>query len=70
MVTFTDNSIMAFGLHKGKALANVPASYLLYLRNQPTWDRTSPLGRYIEDNLKVLETQKKNDDRNDSYLKR
>jgi len=29
----TDNDIMPFGKHKGKAMCNVPAAYLLWLLN-------------------------------------
>lgn len=31
---FEDNDLMPFGKHKGKAMANVPADYLLWLNDQ------------------------------------
>lgn len=54
---YNDNTPIFFGMHKGKKLANVPASYLIYL-----WD-TSDEGKrmfdqklsvYIKNNLKGL----------------
>ena len=50
--TYTDESIMPFGVHKGKALANVPADYLIFL-----YERDKVYGElksYIQDNLDVL----------------
>jgi uncharacterized protein (DUF3820 family) len=50
-----DNSIMPFGEHKGKKMANVPEDYLLWL-----YDKGKAFGevkRYIEDNLHVLKSQ-------------
>lgn len=56
----TDQSIIKFGVHRGKALANVPASYLLYLHGL---EKVSPsLKDYIEDNYVPLEAQKKLED--------
>ncbi len=55
-----DQSIMPFGAHKGKKLANVPASYFIYLWEQATWfSKTSDLGKYIEDNLDDLKKELK-----------
>lgn len=53
---FTDNSIMPFGMHKGKAMANVPANYLLWLNEQSVTH--SQLKEYIKNNLDVLRSQK------------
>lgn len=53
----TDESEMPFGIHKGKKLANVPASYLLWL-----WDNNKcniGLKAYIKDNLDVLKEEVK-----------
>lgn len=48
----TDDSLMPYGEHKGKKLANVPANYLLYLLNN---NRCTPeLKEYIDDNYDVL----------------
>jgi len=59
-----DNSIMPFGKYKGTKLINVPASYLLWLYSQ--WAETTQLDdnqkelkEYIEDNMKVLEMELK-----------
>lgn len=65
-ITFTDRSIMPFGMHKGKTLEQVPAAYLLKLADSHTWDATTPLGRYVAENMQVLKLQA----RNDSQLKR
>lgn len=48
----TDNSIITFGIHKGAKLANVPASYLIFLYNQNKC--SDGLREYIEDNLELL----------------
>lgn len=46
---------MPFGKHKDKALANVPADYLLYMYDQLR--PTDPLKKYITDNLDVLKAE-------------
>lgn len=43
---YTNDTIMPFGKHKGEKLANVPASYLLYLLDKGL--RSSPIKTYIE----------------------
>ncbi len=59
----TDNSPMPFGkAHKGKKMANVPASYLLWLYNEPSMQTTLTnsypgLKAYIEDNLQGLQAE-------------
>lgn len=53
----TDKDKITFGIHSGKALANVPASYLLWL-----WDGQKCFGdlkEYIQDNLEVLRSEAK-----------
>lgn len=53
----TDKDIIDFGVHKGKSLANIPASYLLWL-----WDNKKCFGDlkdYIEDNLDILRSEVK-----------
>ncbi|WP_126244360.1 putative quorum-sensing-regulated virulence factor [Chitinophaga rhizosphaerae] len=49
---FTDRDLMPFGKHRGKAMANVPAPYLLYLLNAGI-DHPGVKG-YILDNLDIL----------------
>ena len=63
---FTDESVMPFGKHKGKKMANVPAQYLLWI-----WENTNRginnafyrINRnvfdYIEQNLKDLKIEAK-----------
>lgn len=53
----TDEDIMPFGKHEGKKLANVPASYLLWLLEQGC--NHGGVRRYIEENKTVLETEVK-----------
>lgn len=56
----TDDSIMPFGKYKGEKMANVPASYLLWIYDE--WTLPNPrfgfvnqeVKAYIEDNLDVL----------------
>lgn len=62
---YDDDSIMPFGVHKGKALANVPYNYLKWFWNENVNRFKSKVGStlgahqhnlmvYIEDNLDVL----------------
>jgi len=49
---------MPFGIHKGKKLANVPASYLLFLHKN---GKCFPaLKNYITDNLDALDQEVEN----------
>jgi len=51
----TDTDLMPFGKYKDKAMANVPAKYLLWL-----WDEgvTHPgVRKYINDNLDALQKE-------------
>jgi uncharacterized protein (DUF3820 family) len=56
----TDQSLMPFGAFKGQKLANVPAWYLLKIKDEHYV--FANLKKYIEDNLKVLEAEKKRAD--------
>jgi uncharacterized protein (DUF3820 family) len=48
----TDESLFPFGEHKGKKLANVPASFLFWLyMNEKCYGE---LKDYIEDNLDII----------------
>ena len=51
----TDESIMPWGVHKGKQMADVPADYLLWLyeNNKCSGDVKS----YIVENLDVIKSQ-------------
>lgn len=61
MPELTDNSLMPFGSHKGKTMANVPAGTLLwYYNNFTTWNESQKLVKeYIENNMEVLKQQAK-----------
>jgi len=51
----TDESIMPYGIHKGKKMADVPASYLLWLyENQKC---SGEVKAYIRENLDVIKGQ-------------
>lgn len=50
-----DTSIMPFGIHKGKALANVPAKYLLWLHDKVC--EHEGVRRYIIENLSILKKE-------------
>lgn len=58
----TDESLMPFGKHKGKAMANIPAHYLLWL-----WENAdslrNPVKEYIERNLDVIKTEVANSEK-------
>ena len=50
-----DNSLMTFGKHWGKKLADVPADYLLWLyENNKCYGE---LKEYITDNLDVIKSE-------------
>ena len=52
---FTDQDLMPFGKYKGEKMENVPASYLLWLRDQKVLHKQ--VGNYIEENLAVLTSE-------------
>ncbi|WP_426292027.1 putative quorum-sensing-regulated virulence factor [Dyadobacter endophyticus] len=52
MAKLTDNSPMPFGKYKGKAMANIPAPYLLYLHEQGCSDPA--VKHYLVCNLDIL----------------
>lgn len=61
-----DDYIFPFGKHKGKKIANVPASYLLWLFDQPDFRKsTLPENKeiyyYIKENQSLLEKESKNE---------
>ena len=47
-----DNSIMPFGKYKGEKMANVPASYLLWIYDEPFC--TGELKKYIKENMDAI----------------
>lgn len=47
-----DNSVLQFGKHKGKKLANIPASYLLWLYENV--DNIGELATYVKENMQGL----------------
>lgn len=53
---FQDNDLMPFGKHKGKALVNVPASYLVHIF-EAGYSMDERLRRYIINNMDVLKKQ-------------
>lgn len=51
---WTDNTLMPWGVHKGKKLSELPASYLLWLYEQ-TWIKDWPgLHAYLKKNEDLL----------------
>lgn len=52
---YNDNTPMPFGKYAGTALANVPASYLMYLFNNNL--RPGPLRQYIIDNIDAIKKE-------------
>lgn len=57
----TDQDIMPFGTHRGKKMENVPAYYLVWLKEtaEKTGNQISHEGvrKYIEDNWSVLKSE-------------
>lgn len=61
-MTYTDESLMPFGQHKGLALDEVPASYLIWLGEKlKEKDKLNSTERalldYIKDNWDVLQKE-------------
>lgn len=60
MANFKDTDLMPYGKYKGIAMANVPASYLDWIRR--TWILTkqnAPILGYIQDNRQAIEQELK-----------
>lgn len=55
MAEFNDESLMPFGKHKGEKMANVPAPYLLWLKENANLHDN--LKNYIESNLDLLKAE-------------
>lgn len=57
MEAFTDQTVLAFGKHKGEKLENIPAGYLIWLWNNGMWKKNGkdPLATYIAENMRALE---------------
>ena len=53
----TDESIMPFGKHKGKRMADVPASYLHYLWTNGMSEEKGDVANYIRENLDALKME-------------
>lgn len=53
---YTDESLMPFGIHKGKQLADVPAYYLLWLHEN---NRSGQIATYINENMQVIKAEVK-----------
>lgn len=56
-----DTYIMPFGKHKGKMIGNIPAEYLLWLREElliKCSPFAQPILEYLNDNLEALEYEK------------
>lgn len=55
-----DTDLMPFGLYKGKEMANVPASYLKWVKDTVKKnDLTKPVLKYIKDNWDSIEIELK-----------
>jgi hypothetical protein len=63
MAEYTDETPMPFGMHRGKKLIDVPASYLIYIEGQLKRDDWRELQQYIKDNRDVLEKEAKENSR-------
>ncbi len=59
MSKLTDCSEMPWGIHKGKAMANVPAQYLKWLwdNNKVSIHRSNGVYNYIKSNMDVIKKE-------------
>ena len=64
MVRYTDSTLMPFGKYKGTALANVPASTLIFYYEN--YELSDALKTYIRNNLDVLKAEVKRTARNNA----
>lgn len=55
-----DNSIMPFGKYKGQKMANIPASYLIWIYENSKC--TPEIAYYINNNLDVLREEIKREE--------
>lgn len=55
MSALTDESLMPFGKYKGEKMANVPASYLIWIYENNKC--TKEVALYIADNWEVLKNE-------------
>lgn len=64
----TDSDLMTFGKYKGTAMANVPATYLRWVKeNVQKNSITAPVIKYIWDNWDAIKLElKKEEDANQS----
>ena len=53
----TDETVITFGIHTGKKIANVPARYLIFIYEQGKCPEN--IRDYIKDNWDVLKKQEK-----------
>lgn len=65
-MVINDDYIFPFGQHKGKKIVNVPASYLLWLFDQPdfrksTVNHNKEIYWYIKENQTLLEKEAKDE---------
>ncbi|NDV94841.1 hypothetical protein D0T84_07905 [Dysgonomonas sp. 521] len=58
----SDESLMPFGKYKGKEMANVPASYLIWIYDNNKC--TPDVANYIEDNMDALKLEIKQQESN------
>lgn len=54
----SDDSLMPFGMHKGKKMQDVPIEYLHWFWNK-NHDRSHPLNVYIKESLDGLKMENK-----------
>lgn len=58
MIQLIDVSEMPFGMHKGKLMQDIPASYLHWLwTSGKNVDKTCPVANYIKRNLQALKKE-------------
>lgn len=58
----TDETVMPFGQHRGKKLANVPAEYLIFMYDEGRLNSNPEIKGYVKENYDILysETEHEN----------
>ena len=70
---FTDNSLMPFGIHKGKRMEVVPAEYLDFIHDQHWITKWPEVLEYIKKNKNILNAEldeHRAERRTNTFLKR
>ena len=67
-IEWTDKALMPFGKYRGKNLADIPPSYLLWLYEQPWIKEHHQLYAYLKKNEDLLIEERCEQDRDNEWM--